>query len=381
MKNILQFTFATTCILAIFVNSFGQCTQPSSPITTGNTICEGDVMIPALQTNMSIDNWYADAAATVLLSTGNTYTPLVEDLQNGNNTYYVQREINGCKSAITPVTLYVITQPVFSVGPDISICIYENVATIQATSFSPVVNANSFVEWNISKSAANFAVDDNALHNITPTSIIKTVGSYVVSGRYRYKYGNIYCSSEIDQMNYVVNAKSMMPISQNIYIHEGDELPQLIAYGSPNIKWKSKNNLPTCYGQGYDFNKLGIYQLPIGKYYFDLIDSIYYYNDDNGCRSDTLKNLLFEVMPIGATNSNSITSNIRIYPNPATDMLQVELPNGESKSCTIVLKNQLGIPVLKTDKTSLSVATLPRGIYFCEITTKKDRFVVRVVLE
>ena len=58
--------------------------------------------------------------------------------------------MNGCLSDTMPVVLKVIAKPTFIIGDDITKCIYDTVETIQASNFSPAMNADSYVNWTIS---------------------------------------------------------------------------------------------------------------------------------------------------------------------------------------------------------------------------------------
>ena len=86
-----------------------------------------------------------------------------------------------------------------------------------------------------------------------------------------------------------------------------------------------------------------------------------------------------------ATNIANIAANeILIYPNPANDILNIELGSKTNAESTINLYNSMGALVLSTKttegKTSLSVAGLPKGIYLINIAGKGQTSKMRKVI-
>ena len=83
---------------------------PVAPSVQPVTVCPGTgALLTASSPSGSTFNWYADAAGSVLLSTGATYqTPALAS----NTTYYVQTIDQGCTSSVlTPITVTVSTPP------------------------------------------------------------------------------------------------------------------------------------------------------------------------------------------------------------------------------------------------------------------------------
>ncbi len=87
----------------------------------------------------------------------------------------------------------------------------------------------------------------------------------------------------------------------------------------------------------------------------------------------------------GLTNNTSeelpLEANIKIYPNPSTDKITIELNNKiKIKSTSLFDITGKKVRVKMKDKT-LNVSKLPRGIYMLRIATNNGAFEQKVVLE
>ncbi|PTQ95170.1 gliding motility-associated-like protein [Mucilaginibacter yixingensis] len=82
---------------------------PDAPVTQPATVCSGTgTTLTASSTSSTTFNWYADAAGTQLLATGNTYnTPAL----TSPATYYVQTLNGSCVSTLTPLQVSVTPVP------------------------------------------------------------------------------------------------------------------------------------------------------------------------------------------------------------------------------------------------------------------------------
>ena len=84
---------------------------------------------------------------------------------------------------------------------------------------------------------------------------------------------------------------------------------------------------------------------------------------------------------VGTNELATATAKLIVYPNPASDMLQIQMPVGNHKSQKIEIQNTTGHVVYstlcKTEKLQLSIENFPNGIYFItyknnwQSTTKK----------
>ncbi|MBR3981371.1 MAG: hypothetical protein IKJ98_09445, partial [Bacteroidales bacterium] len=231
--------------------------KPANPEVQGANVCEGDEEIPSLTTNMSMDKWYADESALTYLTTGYTYTPAFSEVGNSDKTYYVQRELNNCLSDIMPVVLHVVPKPRFAISNDTTLCIYDDVVTLEAFNFSPAMNDESSVKWQIKKGNVTRIFDEEENHTLTPVTVITSEGDYAVSATYKYVYDNIYCTSDTIGMKYSIKGRARTPIVFSSVICQGDEIKDLRALGSPNMVWGSLDGtMPVvAYGQKYEFQK------------------------------------------------------------------------------------------------------------------------------
>lgn len=81
------------------------------------------------------------------------------------------------------------------------------------------------------------------------------------------------------------------------------------------------------------------------------------------------------------TEDVALENSIKIYPNPSTDKINIELKNNvQLKSVTMFNANGGQVKVQQNDKT-LNVAKLPRGIYVLRIATSEGSIEQKVVLE
>lgn len=261
--------------------------KPENPKTVGASICAGDTNIPSLSTDGMNDKWFADDQET-LMGSGYVYTPEANEVGSKDKIFYVQRERNGCVSEMVETILHVIDVPSFTIGNDTVLCIYDKVATIQATDFKPVLTEKSFVEWKVSNGTITKNLVDNAEHNITPTNILNAVGDFTISAVFACRYDEtMTCKSNPVYMNYSIKAQPRKPIVFSKVICQGDEIDELQALGSPNVVWKSlSGTLPTeFHGPKYQFQKGSV--LDTGTYKFEIYD-MNIYDEENfiGCSSE-----------------------------------------------------------------------------------------------
>lgn len=80
--------------------------------------------------------------------------------------------------------------------------------------------------------------------------------------------------------------------------------------------------------------------------------------------------------------NEEISSNLKLYPNPATTTLQIELSNND-KIQNISLLNSIGQKVLQTTYTgnTIDVSHLPKGVYWVRIQTEKGSTTKKLVLQ
>ncbi|MBK6836276.1 MAG: T9SS type A sorting domain-containing protein [Bacteroidetes bacterium] len=88
---------------------------------------------------------------------------------------------------------------------------------------------------------------------------------------------------------------------------------------------------------------------------------------------------------IGIKNNDVKAINIKVYPNPASDLLNVEVFMKNGEEADIVVENILGQDVYaaKTteQKTTINTSSFNRGVYFVKVKTAKGTSVEKVVVE
>ena len=74
------------------------------------------------------------------------------------------------------------------------------------------------------------------------------------------------------------------------------------------------------------------------------------------------------------------TPKVKIYPNPAKDVLSIEIPN-EVK--TITIYNMLGIKLKEVTQNlnKISLINMPTGLLFIEIETDKGKVIQKIIKE
>ena len=123
--NVYVTETANGCESAETVVSFTVKPTPVAPTVTGQTLyCEGDTPtdLTATQDIGGQISW--ENTSNTVLATGTTYTPT---LINGETTYWVYEELNGCKSDSTEVMITVDPAPMVGITPQIAICYGDSV--------------------------------------------------------------------------------------------------------------------------------------------------------------------------------------------------------------------------------------------------------------
>lgn len=98
--------------------------------------------------------------------------------------------------------------------------------------------------------------------------------------------------------------------------------------------------------------------------------------DDSLSKGDFRFELLFKNANTNVNEfSNSIlNTNLSIYPNPATEVLNINISNTNFKNSEVVVYNISGTEILKTNMASsnaqLNIETLSNGVYFVKVTNQ-----------
>src|SRR5690554_637657 len=83
----------------------------------------------------------------------------------------------------------------------------------------------------------------------------------------------------------------------------------------------------------------------------------------------------------GVLSSDKFTNaNFTIYPNPATDVLNIELQDNVILE-NVTIYNNLGQKIKTVKQNTIDVSTLAKGLYFVEVTTNQGKASKKVIVE
>ncbi len=92
----------------------------------------------------------------------------------------------------------------------------------------------------------------------------------------------------------------------------------------------------------------------------------------------------------GAVNVSELSKNVNfsVYPNPSTDIFNINLTANTSENVTLSVRNIVGQTILTkqltvngSTKESISLANYDKGIYFLTIDSNKERKTVKLIVE
>ncbi len=98
--------------------------------------------------------------------------------------------------------------------------------------------------------------------------------------------------------------------------------------------------------------------------------------------TSTIKNGYAKVYDLsGVLSSDKFTqANFTIYPNPATDVLNIELQDNAILE-NVTIYNNLGQKIKTIKQNTVDVSTLAKGLYFVEVTTNQGKASKKVIVE
>jgi gliding motility-associated-like protein len=101
--------------------------SPSAPyiVTSDSLYCNENDIISSLNTVVSSSvNWYNSPDTINVIFTGETFTPVFSNLQIGNNQFYTgYNDVNGCRSLVDSISIYVSSNNGIDVIDDQNVCI------------------------------------------------------------------------------------------------------------------------------------------------------------------------------------------------------------------------------------------------------------------
>lgn len=89
------------------------------------------------------------------------------------------------------------------------------------------------------------------------------------------------------------------------------------------------------------------------------------------------------VTAVSASKEPAATlESVKVYPNPAKNVLTVELPDATIKNFTVEITNLKGLSVLKEENQArLNVSQLQNGIYLCTVRTESESITRKIIIE
>ena len=116
---------------------------------------------------------------------------------------------------------------------------------------------------------------------------------------------------------------------------------------------------------------------------FAVVSSMAYRPADNKLLIGTHGNGMFEatINHVLSVEDNEISQSIKLYPNPVTDRLNLNMPNEISKDASFTINNILGQFVMKgsLENNQVNVANLDTGLYFIQISSNGKKGVKRFI--
>jgi len=88
---------------------------------------------------------------------------------------------------------------------------------------------------------------------------------------------------------------------------------------------------------------------------------------------------------VGIKDSKNQETRLKVYPNPATDMLNVEISLLKETQATITIENMLGQVVYSKQTTQqlnqFNISTFVSGVYFVKVNTRNGIVVEKIIIE
>jgi len=310
------------------------------PIGTDAARC-GDGTVTLSATSASPIAWYDSVFAGNLVGTGPTFiTPVL----TGDETYYAEADA-GCPSERTPVLAIVDPIPDPPLSSDESRC-GNGSLTLTATSPSQVYWYDAAVGGNLVYTGSNFT-----------TPVLTANASYYVEAGFD-------CRSVRDTVIAIINDLPNVFLGNDTVIASGATITLDAGPGFVSYAWSNGASTQTI--------TVGV----TGTYNVLVLDS-------NGCANTDA--IFVEVLV--STSELPQLSSILVYPNPANELLGIEIFSSQGMNARIQLLDVQG-RVLQSrvekihqgqNKFSMDLGNTSAGIYFLELVSDQTRKLVRII--
>ncbi len=301
---------------------------PAAPTFTvsSNSICEGGTITLTINSpnGSAIYSWTGPSGS---VGTGTVVTINNTTVANDNGSYTAQISLSGCSSSSTPQTITVNALPVVTVN-NYTICA-GGTATLTATGASTY-------SWSTTEATAS----------ISPTPTI--TANYTVTGT---------------DANNCSNSSTATVTVNNLPIVTFDMSPNMYCLTDPSVTLSATPASGTFSGTGVSSNQFNPSTAGVGTYTLS-----YTYTDGNSCSNNDTA--VVDVQLCGSGINHFTNNTVNIYPNPATDVLNIQT-SVLSENSVLEIYNNLGQKVsstlLKDNSTQLSISGLNSGIYEARI--------------
>jgi gliding motility-associated-like protein len=213
----------------------------ATPTVSGATICANSTTTLTATNSGGTTNWYADAATTILVGTGTSFsTPALVQ----NTTYYIQEtSAAGCNSAIATATVIVNPLPAMPSTSPLIVCEGEDAILSATGSGTGDLVFYDNTQTEIGRTTMSVAVPNASLNLGTLTA-----GNYV----YYVGEDDGSCVSILATIGVTVNTTPAAPTATGATICAG-ESANLNATGT-GIQWYADAGLTTILAVGNNFN-------------------------------------------------------------------------------------------------------------------------------
>ncbi|MAR39628.1 MAG: hypothetical protein CMD22_02915, partial [Flavobacteriales bacterium] len=254
---------------------------PSAPVATSQTACFTS-SVPDLTATGSNITWYSDALLTVQVGTGSNFA--TGQTAAGIYTYYsTTKDINGCESAATTVTLEIYALPS---SPSVS-----NQTACFGTTIPDLIATGTSIIWY---SDAALTAQVGTGNNLSTGQ--NSVGIYTYYATTTDVNG---CESIASTATLEIYALPNAPIANNEVACVGGIIPDLVSTSTGTIStWYSDASLTTVVGTGTNF---ATGQTAAGVYTYYVTQT-----NSNGCESVATT----VTLTINAFNSLPIAFNV-----------------------------------------------------------------------
>lgn len=244
-----------------------------------------------------------------------------------SGTYIVNVTLNAC-SGQDSVNVIVFPNPTVDLGPEILGC-FGDVFTLDATA------PNVTYLWSTGDTTATLQADTSNIYSVTLTDINGCTAS--------------------DDISVFIKQEIILGLIPNDTIFIGDSLVLDAGGNYASYLWST----------GDDTSQILVFD---GGTYTVTV------TDNDGCQGSD-STVLVAIPHI--STSKVLPEAIRVYPNPATDFLHLDLDNIAFENTTAIISNGLGQQIksiqLQQNQPSLDISELAEGVYYLSLFNDKNQ--------